>query len=440
MGLFDTIFQFNRELETSDPPERGIRHVTLRQLVLELGRVLVVIRCLDDADEEAAKVELMDRRTRSREAIRVLDGLLSAQNAPQETVLAEAIRIRFSVQLDKILTASSVRLPADLHRHSIDARTIRERHEAYRSAWVDARERLLEQLHKLRGSVASLGFAYEQRRETGEHARACDELLKDLRLCINTLDTTEPRCEDEVKALLSLHEKAQALSEQARGIISALNALSASARTLDILIPNDICAQIRETQERLESVLENMRDDFSDLPAVDRDPTLLDAIQEVGTLEARKDQILHPIRPSVFTNPLERSEEVRRLTLIALSHCTDRNDPFKKTERHRGLGKHAVPDILKIADLIDGTELETAADAIFAMHKSGEGLVEQVKAGLFWKYRTTKPGNDQAREWSEESISASGLFKRIEEARIERNRLIRKQRFSAIEQSSASAV
>lgn len=428
MGLFDTISAFTKTLEDSDPPERGIKHVTLRQLVIELGRVLKLISCLDDADEDSAKAELMNRRVRTQAIVRQLDGLLCASGIPQNDVLAEAVRTRFREQLDRILTASVVRLPTELHQHSIEARLIRERYETYRFAWTTARDRTLELIHQLRGSVASLGFAYEQRNAMGGHASKCDTLLSELRTCINTLDTTESRCKCEQSALESLHEKATTLANQARAVVGSLNALIASTRTLDVSIPHDVTEQLRETKDRLESVLENMRDDFADLPQIVRDPTLVDAIQEVVILTSRKEQVLNPIRPSVFIHPLDRSEEVRRLALIALSFCTDRADPFNRDERHRGLGKYTVPDILIGTDLIDLTERTTAADAIFLMHKSGEGLIEQRQQGRFWKYRTTDLGNERAGEWSKECLDISGLIDQIDKARIERNRVIREQR------------
>lgn len=304
---------------------------------------------------------------------------------------------------------------------------IRTHHTQAEVLWQNAREVILGSLHGLRGLVADLAHVYHQRVQPesassrlegiAQASNLVESAIQAARAAVHQLMDAEQRLTKLAQELNVLYQESLPRLQQAREVIAQIERLRAATQILEVAIPQSIQEQMREWEERLASYLRDMADDFAELPHVARDPVFLDALQELDTLCQQVDQILRPIRPSVFARPLNRPEEVSRLALIALCVYTDRPDSFRPSNPHKGVGKNTAPDVLVLADLIDESEHEAAAQAIFAFQTdAGARLASKQQRGLYWFYRVTPEGIEQAQEWLQDTLDPRGLERRINDA------------------------
>lgn len=415
---------FVRQFEAEAPLEGGVRHLILRNLLGKLG-IADLIEWLASGEFEMAEEEFALRFHNVRPFIEQLDTLLATPAPTAEDVIVIAIADRLSTQLDRIITASVARLPADLHTRSTRSRVIRRNVATPIADWQRAREALLSTRRAIELAVADLARAYA-RREEMENARiAGEQAIAQARSCVQQLQDAEHTHRALEQQLRALHEETLPFLDHAKRVISQMTRLRAALSTLEVLVPAAIDEQMREWEEKLQAQLANMRDDFVDLPLLERDAVLAQAIVEVDELDARVRQILNPIRPSVFVRPLDRPEELRRLALLALYIYTTRAEGTAS----RGIGKRTAPELLVRADLIDPSELDAAAEAIKLSHESAGGKLSEIhKRGKMWFYTMTLEGADQVQQWLLETLDQEDLFTKIVHAITKRRADKREER------------
>ncbi|TAL50404.1 hypothetical protein EPN81_02890, partial [Patescibacteria group bacterium] len=410
------LLAFARELEKDAPPAKGVQHLLLRRLLQELGPVGDLLEWIAVAELDMARDEIVMRLDQARPVIAQLDELLVAPVVTPEDIVNQAVSVRMNAILDRIITASVERLPADLQRHCINARTIRKAHASRAEHWNSLRREIMDCAHGFRGIVADLSHAYYQGHNLeGLHATSQEAITAVQSLIVN-LRQTETALQQLNDELEESYQQVVPLSKNSERVIAELTRLRAAMKVLEVPIPSEIQEQMAEYEDRLRIYLSNMIDDFAELPVFERDPTFVDALQEIEELCARTKHVLNPIRPSVFQRPLERAEEVRRLALIALCIYTNRPDGFNPLKRHKGVGKFSAPEVLMLADLIDESEKEVAADAIFNFQTPEGGNLTEKSFRKHWYYRVTSAGIEQVNEWLNETQDQQDLEQRIEVA------------------------
>lgn len=424
------LLAFARELEKDSPATMGVQSLMLRRLLGQLASLSDIVEWISEGDQEMAKAEMVLRLDDATPLIRQLDQLLATPAAPPaKELINQAVSQRMGVILDRIITASVQRLPTDLQRHSVSARVIRSAHAQAGERWTQERGYLLDCVHGLRSVVADLAHAYYQRYDLATPQLTCERTLANVHLHIASLREAEVVLSRLNTELDNLYQQVLPLSQSGRHIIDELERLRAAMAILEVPIQDDIQEQMSQWLERLRTYLLSVNDDFAQLPTYERDPTFVDTLGEIEGLCERVSHLLNPIRPSVFSRPLERAEEVRRLALIALCLYTNRPDRFNPNKR-KGIGKHTAPEVLMLADLIDQSEYEAAANNIFAFQtQSGESLAEKESRGLFWFYWVTDEGVVQADEWLNDTLDAKTLKNRINEAIAQRRDTTKKRKW-----------
>lgn len=427
--ILQELLAFVREYESGAPLTNGITHLQLRELIKEAGLTeLFEWLELAPSDPDGMKDVLVERHHRLATLLAALNEQLTVAPVAPEGLFARAVEKRLSDLLDELITASVERLPSTLHARSAEARIIRARFGGSVEAHQRTHEGILPLRRKLEGEVALLAHQFGNHQDTTGVKRRCDDLLEGARTMQDTLERTEREGATAVAELRALFATTQPLFVQARDTVAGIERLQAALRTLQLPVPNDIDEQMRRTRELLLTVVQETQADFENLSPLERDEALAVALCDIAALGTRMQEILNPIRPSVFARQLERAEEVRRLALIALCVYTDRPDSFRTTERHRGVGKRTVADVLVLTDHIDPTEAEAVAEAVKFLHEQAGGqFAEVVKAGRFWLYRVTDAGIEQSSVWLQDTLDREQLLQEIHYA-IEQRRKMAKTR------------
>lgn len=427
--ILQELLAFVREYENGAPLTHGITHLQLRELAKEVGLTeLFEWLELAPSDPNDMKEVLVEWNHRVATLLAAVNEQLTVAPVAPEGLFERAVEKRLSDLLDELITASVERLPSTLHARSAEARMIRTRFAQLAQAQQQARSVILPLRRKLEGEVALLAHQFGSHQDTTDVEGRCNALLQGAQGAQTTLEQTQRESAAAVVELRELYTRAQPLFMQARETMAGIERLQAALRTLQLPVPNDIDIQMRRTNELLFTVVQETQVDFEDLSPLELDEALTVALCEIAALFARIREILNPIRPSVFARQLERTEEIRRLALIALCVYTDRPDPFHPTERHRGVGKRTVADVLVLTDHIDPTEAEATTEAVKFLHEQAGGqFAEVVKAGRFWLYRVTDAGIERSSEWLQDTLDREQLLREIHDA-IEQRRKIAKTR------------
>ncbi len=419
------VLVFTRCFENESPYGGGVSSLDLRRLIRMLGPVSDLFALIQASDIDTLETQIVDRFLETLPLIESIDRALRVPVQNTQAIVQDALEERVSRVLDEILTASVQRIPRDLHTKSVQARILREEHEDSYHTWQNARESLMALRRKLELVVADLAHAYKKRGDLDEPMRLQEETFATARALEEKLDCCETRCVELENELHLLQEKTLPLIELATSVIHKINRLRVAAATLMVETSGNLNDQMSEQIERLKHTLAHIEDNFSELQRIDRDPTFVSALDELKLLEATAKQILTPIRPSVFVQPLDRPDELRRLALIALCVYTDRPDSFNPKSRHRGIGRKTVAEILVLADIVDKNEFEIVSQAVFDFQIKGCGLAEKENLRGNWLFRTTQAGIDQVNMWLDETLNRDHVKTCLETA-IEQRRQLHK--------------
>ena len=397
------LLEFVRTFELEALVGMGIQHPTLIKLIERLASVEDLVWSILEEEIDLAKMEVCDRSEVTRPLILELDALLTAPTVASDDAIDQSISDRLSLLLDRIITASVERLPSELRKRSTEARVLRSRFHTATEEWKQARQHILASRRQLEFAVAMLAHTNQRLEHQTQVSQDAEQTITTTLSHIEKLERSETLVAELQELLQVLHEQVMPYVEHARRVIHEIKRLRAALQTLEFAIPNDVDNQMIEWETRLEALLLHIAEDLDAFPQLLRDEQLIRSIEDTHTQHDRIEQILNPIRPSVFIDPLDRPEEIRRLVLMAMYIYTDPFNMDLHFARRKGIGKRSVPDVLVCADLIDPTEVELATEIVFHFSTpDGLNLIEKEKPEKnrrWWRYKISEEGINQSKLW-----------------------------------------
>lgn len=412
------LLEFVRTFELEALVEMGIQHPTLMRLVERLGSVEDLVWSILDQEIDLTKMEVCDRSETTRPLILELDALLTTPTIASDDFINQSITGRLSLLLDRIITASVQRLPAELRKRSTEAKVIRSRFHDATEQWKQARQHILASRRQLEFAVAMLAHVNQNPARQAQTTQDTEDTVTTTLSHVEKLERSETLMAELQELLHTLDEQVMPYVEHARRVIHEIKHLRAAVQTLEFTIPNEIDTQMVEWETRLNALLLHIAEDLDVFPQLIRDEPLVQAIEDTRAHHNRIQQILNPIRPSVFRDPLDRPEEIRRLVLMAMYVYTDPYNSDLHLTRRKGIGKRTVPDVLDCADLIDPTEVELATEMVFHFSTpDGLNLIEKEKPEKrrrWWRYKISEEGTAQAKLWLEETRDKQTFIETIE--------------------------
>lgn len=424
---FDHFLKFVRRIENEQPFERGVRHTLLRSLARQLGLLSDLVEWLKDGCFDDAEAELALRFELARQPLRQLDELLSTPIQTPEMLKDHVFEAQLSLVLDQILTASADRLPTEIHTQSLRVGVLWDEIDQQHQLWLETRKRVLAIRHVYELAVADLTFTSE--RGTGiEHVRGeYETVMTMVEAELATLEETELACKTLQKSLFALQEQTYPLFEQARTILHRFASLRAAFTTLKRTFPETHDRQMKDLEVRLQTILEQSRECFSDPVLPHRDVTLITAIETIHATRLRAKSVLVPSLQSRFKESLDRHEQVRRLALITLFVYTNPQDKKLHHARRNGVANKTIQEVLTIAKLIDESESSLASDYLSECTKDA-ALAELIHwRNTWWIYRISPTGITQALAWLADMKHPKDVLDLIKDSISERQLLVRQR-------------
>lgn len=403
--------RFATDLEMTTPPENGTEHLSLRALVKLVVPVAPMFALLADDQIDQARTFVQERHASAVRAIRQLQEALSV--ATRRDNAEEAITTRVDAILIETLTEEVRALPSVFRTSIAEVRSLLETYASQRSQWDLIRMELLGINDQMQLSVADLAFAHERRGEVGQKGIRCHEIRDNARRLLANLEHLRTSTAEHGARMAALEMNILRVNERASEFNGALESVCLAAERLGVLLTSPIYQTACNLRDRVRLYQERLYDSTQTIPIIEIDSELRTFIDDTFPIwERRINQILNPIRPSVFIRPLDRPEELQRLALCCVYFLT-RRKPRRPAEdgRHPGTSSKTYAQSLVFGDLIDECEIEFVEE--FIKNESKKGRTETIKQGWSWKYRLRQDAEESIRMYVESLVDQDTVRKRI---------------------------